>query len=190
MRVLMVCAGNLSRSPSAALLLRRGVPDADLLIGSAGVIAPVGEPTHPWTASALAALGIDSSAHRARRLVPEHVEQADLVLSATRSLRADSVRIYPAGVAKAWTLREFVRHAEAAQPELVSLGTWPETASARLGMIQARAKTLRGTLPRLPPEDDDIADPIEGPAEAHRLMVAEVADATERLARLLGSPAT
>src|SRR3954469_838792 len=185
MRVLMGCAGNLSRSPSAALLLRRGAPDGDLLIGSAGVIAPVGQPTHPWTASALAAMGIDSSAHRARRLVPEHVEQADLVLAATRGLRADSVRIHPAGVAKAWTLREFVRHAEVAHPELIAGGAWPETAGERLRLLEGHARTLRGTLPRGAPEDDDIADPIEGPAEAHRLMVAEVAEGTGRLARLL-----
>ena len=44
---------------------------------------------------------------------------------------------------------------------------------------------LRGTLPRQAPEQDDIADPIEGPAEVHRLMVAEVAEVTDRLARLL-----
>lgn len=185
MRVLMVCAGNLSRSPSAMLLLRRDVPDDGLLIGSAGVIAPVGEPTHPWTAAALTALGIDSSAHRARRLVPEHVEQADLVLAATRGLRADSVRLHPVGVAKVWTLREFVRHAEVAQPQLIERGSWPGTPAERLRVIQQHARTLRGTLPRQPPELDDIADPIEGPAEAHRVMVAEVAEVTERLARLL-----
>ena len=185
MRVLMVCAGNLSRSPSAALLLRRGVPDSALLIGSAGVIAPVGEPTHPWTASALTALGIDSSAHRARRLAREHLEQADLVLAATRGLRADTVRIHPAGVAKVWTLREFVRHAEVAQPDLVAGGAWPDSPAERLLLLHEHTRTLRGTLPRQAPEEDDIADPIEGPAEAHRVMVAEVAEVTDRLARLL-----
>ena len=185
MRVLMVCAGNLSRSPSAALLLRRAVLDSELLIGSAGVIAPVGEPVHPWTASALSALGVDSSAHRARRLLPEHIEQADLVLAATRDLRADSVRMYPAGVAKVWTLREFVRHAEVARPQLGERGPWPGTPAERLRVIQEHARPLRGALPRLAPELDDIADPIEGPAEAHRVMVAQVAEVTDRLARLL-----
>ena len=186
MRVLMVCAGNLSRSPSAALLLRRAVPDSELLIGSAGVIAPVGEPTHPWTASALTELGIDSSAHRARRLVPEHVEQADLVLAATRGLRADSVR-HPSGGRREGLDASGVRPARRGGPAAADrdAARGPARPAERLRVIHEHARTLRGTLPRLAPEHDDIADPIEGPAEAHRVMVAEVAEVTDRLARLL-----
>jgi protein-tyrosine phosphatase len=180
----MVCAGNLARSPSAELLLRSQVSAGEVLVGSAGVIAPVGQPAHPWTAAALAELGVDASAHRARRLLPEHLESSDLVLTATRGLRADAVRLHPSMVSRVWTLREFVRHAEAAQ---LADHRQPSTGAARLWELQERTRTLRGTLPRLAPEEDDVFDPIEGPEEAHRRMVALVAEATSRLARLFGA---
>jgi protein-tyrosine phosphatase len=184
-RILTVCAGNLCRSPAAELLLRRGLGSSGVLVASAGVIAPEGVAIHPWTASALTDLGVDSSAHRARLLIPDFLGAADLVLAMTRELRADAVRLLPSSVGRAWTLREFVRHAVAAADVLRAEGRLPPPGGARLFALRDEARNLRGTLPRGVPGEDDIADPIEGDEEAHRVAVHAVAGATDRLVALV-----
>jgi protein-tyrosine phosphatase len=183
--VLVVCAGNLCRSPAAELFLSRGLGPYGVVVSSAGVIAPEGALVHPWTAAALADLGLDASSHRARRLGPEHLDEADLVLALTRELRADTVRLLPSSVTRAWTLREFVRHAEAAAGVLQAAGQLPAPGDVRLHAVRDQARALRGTLPRVEPADDDIADPIEGAEDAHRLAVSEVAQVSDRLVRLV-----
>jgi protein-tyrosine phosphatase len=183
--LLAVCAGNLCRSAAAELLLRRGLASSGVLVASAGVIAPEGVGVHPWTASALARLGVDASGHRAVRLIPEHLAQADLVLAMTLGLRADAVRLLPSSVGRVWTLREFVRYAVAADTVLRTEGQLPGPGDVRLRALRDEARALRGTLPRVAPADDDIADPIEGDEAAHRVAVAEVAMACDQLVRLV-----
>lgn len=81
-RILVVCVGNVCRSPMAEALLasrlgRRGVRSR---VESAGLAALVGAPADPIAQALLRELGLDLSAHRARQLLPEHVAAADLVL--------------------------------------------------------------------------------------------------------------
>jgi protein-tyrosine phosphatase len=183
-RVLVVCAGNICRSPAGELLLQPRLAPFGILVASAGVIAPEGEGVHPWTAAALADLGVDASPHRARRLAPEHLARSDLVLAASRELRADAVRLQPSVVSRTWTLREFLRYAEAAYPSVAGV-TAPGT--ARLVALRDTATTLRGTLPRVAAEEDDIGDPITGGEADHRATVIQVAGLTDRLAALITS---
>lgn len=80
-RVLMVCVGNICRSPMAEGLLasrltRRGAPT----VGSAGVAAPAGRPADPIACRLMKERGIDISGHRARQLLPEMLRASDLVL--------------------------------------------------------------------------------------------------------------
>jgi protein-tyrosine phosphatase len=180
-RILVVCAGNLCRSPSAELLLRPRLAPYGIDVGSAGVIAPDGEGVHPWTAAALAELGVDTSSHRARHLLPRHLADADLVLMASRQLRAEAVRVHPPVVVRSWTLREFVRLAEAAYPSVSTA----QAGVPRLLALRDTATTLRGTLPRLAPEEDDIGDPITGGEADHRATVLQVAGLVDRLAALV-----
>jgi protein-tyrosine phosphatase len=80
-RVLMVCTGNVCRSPMAEALLReRFAARARGTVESAGITALVGRPADPFAVELLAARGIDLSAHRARQLTPEMIAGADLVL--------------------------------------------------------------------------------------------------------------
>ena len=77
-RVLMVCTGNICRSPMAEALWRAAVPTGE--VGSAGISALVGEPADPHAQAVLAAKGLDLSAHRARQLTPELLAGFELVL--------------------------------------------------------------------------------------------------------------
>lgn len=77
-RVLVVCDGNICRSPTAAALLAAQKPE--LQVSSAGLLGLEG---HGMDATALAvaeANGVNCGAHRARKLTAELCREADLIL--------------------------------------------------------------------------------------------------------------
>lgn len=81
--MLIVCVGNICRSPAAEFLLRHEAAPG-IGFGSAGLAAVVGEPADPRVARYLRNFGIDPSAHRARQITVEAVREADLVLTMER----------------------------------------------------------------------------------------------------------
>lgn len=78
--VLVVCSGNICRSPMAEALLRQAL-DGRIAVASAGVTAPVGEPADPLACEVMAERGVDISAHRARQVDAALLAQHDLVLT-------------------------------------------------------------------------------------------------------------
>jgi protein-tyrosine-phosphatase len=84
MKILIVCTGNLCRSPMAEGVLRqrlagqRAVPV--VTVHSAGTHGLDGEPAAPHAIQAAAERGIDITGHRARSLDREMVAGADLIL--------------------------------------------------------------------------------------------------------------
>ena len=90
-RILLVCTGNICRSPLAEALLRRdltarGFPEIE--VGSAGTGAWDGAPASEGAYLVGLERGLDLSGHRARLLTRELVEGADLVLTMARHHRA------------------------------------------------------------------------------------------------------
>jgi protein arginine phosphatase len=84
MTVLLVCYGNICRSPMAEALLRRAIDErpelVDVEVASAGVAAIDGNRATPEACNAVRdAFALDMSAHRARQLVP--AMDADVVLA-------------------------------------------------------------------------------------------------------------
>ncbi|VAX18931.1 Low molecular weight protein tyrosine phosphatase [hydrothermal vent metagenome] len=81
--VLFVCTGNLCRSPMAEYLLQerfKQLKQEDVVVESAGTIAGDTNRAAPEAIATMAALGIDMSAHRARRLTGGMIDSADLVI--------------------------------------------------------------------------------------------------------------
>lgn len=82
-RILVVCTGNVCRSPMAEGLLARHAQTAGLhhvVVESAGTHAPEGSPASTFARQAAAELGADIDRHRARYLNRAMVEDADLIL--------------------------------------------------------------------------------------------------------------
>ena len=82
-RVLLVCAGNICRSPAAAAVLRRLAADraVDLEVRSRGTHDwNVGRPAHPAMARIAAGRGYDLSGHVAAQVSPADLAWADEVL--------------------------------------------------------------------------------------------------------------
>ncbi|AXK61444.1 low molecular weight protein-tyrosine-phosphatase [Burkholderia sp. IDO3] len=77
--VLVVCIGNLCRSPMAEALFRARLPGID--VQSAGIGARDGQPADPHAVHLMRARGFDIAAHRTRRLPPALGTRADLILT-------------------------------------------------------------------------------------------------------------
>ena len=78
---LVVCHGNICRSPYAAAALRRLVGGGrSPVIGSAGFIGPPGRLPPPDAIGSASERGIDLTQHRSRVMTPRDVRGADLVL--------------------------------------------------------------------------------------------------------------
>ena len=79
--ILVVCVGNICRSPMAEALLRRELRGQHgITVASAGLGALVGHAASEHSVELMAEAGIDISAHRARQIHPDMVRDADLVL--------------------------------------------------------------------------------------------------------------
>ncbi|MBI2845852.1 MAG: low molecular weight protein arginine phosphatase [Chloroflexi bacterium] len=87
-RILLVCTGNLCRSPMAEGFLRRMLKERGLNgkieVASAGTSALEGEPATPLAIYVMAQQGIPISSHRSHRITPEDITSADLVLTMTQ----------------------------------------------------------------------------------------------------------
>ncbi|GAA4358704.1 low molecular weight protein-tyrosine-phosphatase [Variovorax defluvii] len=92
-RVLVVCTGNICRSPLAAAMLSRDL--SGRTIASAGLAAPVGAPADPMALEFAAARGLDLSAHRARHVTLAMCQTADLILVMELRQQAELRRRYP-----------------------------------------------------------------------------------------------
>lgn len=79
--ILVVCVGNICRSPMAEALLRADLgPHLGVSVESAGLGALVGHPAAPDSVALMQERGLDIRAHRARQIHPDMVARADLVL--------------------------------------------------------------------------------------------------------------
>lgn len=76
--ILVVCIGNICRSPMAEYFLKQQYPN--LQIESAGIAGVVGHAADEKASLCMQRLGIDLSPHVARKLNAEMIKRADLVL--------------------------------------------------------------------------------------------------------------
>jgi protein-tyrosine phosphatase len=177
-RVLVVCTGNVCRSPIAEGLLRAAlevrVGDQAPSVASAGTMGWEGSGADPGSVKAAAERGVDISAHRARELRPEEAVGADLVLGMAGE-HVDALSTLAPG--KTFTLKELVRLLEAL-PAPSGPGAPPGVLAARV----AEADTLRRSGFEGNALDEDIADPLGMPLESFRAIAWELEEWCGRLA--------
>jgi protein-tyrosine phosphatase len=80
-RVLVVCVGNICRSPMAEFLFRERIRRTGVVVESAGLSALVGNPIDPMAAAVLAEHGIRADTHVARQVSVDMLSAADIVLA-------------------------------------------------------------------------------------------------------------
>jgi protein-tyrosine-phosphatase len=90
--ILVVCTGNICRSPMGAALLQHALsgqpePLRSLKVISAGVASHEGDPASPHAVTALKKVGLDLSSHRSRPITQKLLDSSVLVLCMTESHR-------------------------------------------------------------------------------------------------------
>lgn len=187
--ILLVCTGNVCRSPFLELVLRARL-DAEfgaghgIVVESRGTQAMDGDPLDqrmvPFLREALAAIpGSPAPAdatsaeqvpaefdHRARRLEPADVENADLVITATRGHRKAVNQLSARGLARTFTLRQLALLATAVNPDEL-----PGEPAARVGSLATAAAAQRRVVP-VGDAEQDIVDPHGREPELYRAAVA------------------
>jgi protein-tyrosine phosphatase len=187
-RILVVCTGNLCRSPAAERLLGDRLvksKESRFELDSAGTAIVPGTEMHPLTAAALRARRVPCDGHVAKPLSEGLIGRADLVLTAERSHRTEVVARLAGSSCRTFTIGEFSRLAGPAL-RAGALDPWD---------LVAAAASMRVQIPLEKPGADDIPDPVKGTVGDHQAVVGlldrcvqEIAEALEASAspRVLG----
>jgi protein-tyrosine phosphatase len=180
--VLMVCTGNICRSPLMELSLR-GLAERSgggVVVTSAGTRALEGEgmPQHGLTVAA--ELGLTGApSHVARQLTPDIIAGADLILVATSAHVSEVAIMNASSLGKVFSLRSFshlVRH--------IPQDEWP-TGSLRERLAYAAQR--RDLLPFLSDETSlDIPDPFRRSLETYQRTGDVITREVESLAPAFG----
>lgn len=182
--VLVVCTGNIGRSPMMERMLRRDLTTAGLNhlvdVTGAGTWARDGESMEPYAEQALRERGVDADAFVARRLQPAQVTGADLVLTATREHRSAVVQLVPAAVRRTFTLLELARIADQLPSPPGAGGVDPLTR-----MRAAVDWAARNRVPSTREAGDDLADPLGAPLATYRERADQIQTACSRVVTLL-----
>ncbi|MEU2909954.1 low molecular weight phosphatase family protein [Streptomyces massasporeus] len=180
-RVLVVCTGNLYRSPLAECLLRHQLIEHRhaIHVSSAGTRAVAGVPAAAAVTSFLAGRGLRPRGVGSRRLTEDMVEEADLVLGAAREHREAAVRLSPVrALSRAFTFREFARLARSED----AAGTLDP--AARFAALVQGAAARRGAVSARMGEVD-VEDPLGAPPPQVRQCLVQIEEAVERIAALV-----
>jgi low molecular weight protein-tyrosine phosphatase len=179
--ILVVCTGNVCRSPAAEGFLRRALVarlgDDAPSVSSAGTAGWEGSGATTESVRASAERGVDTGAHRARVLTRSQIADADLVVGMASEHGDQVVALVPGAADRTFTLKELVRLLEAAPAAGGGLGDVVAGAAAR------RAAGFEGN-----PHDEDVADPLGMSYDAYRAMAWELEEWCDRLVDALVAP--
>jgi low molecular weight protein-tyrosine phosphatase len=184
--ILHVCMGNICRSPMAERLLLAAARDlvgdkADelLLVGSTGTGGwHVGGAMDRSAARQVTARGGSVDGFRARQLAHEHIESADLILTATGEQQEYVLALRPEAVERTYVLGEFGRLLLSVDVgQLPPTGPHPDAVYGRGVALVAAVSEARGGEIAQP--GDDLDDPY-GRGDGYFSQVADQIEQTVR----------
>jgi protein-tyrosine-phosphatase len=161
----------------AEVLLRDRLAAAgvDAVVRSAGDL-PGGVAASGGSVRAMAARGLDLSAHRSQTLTPDHVATADLIIAMGRRHLRSAVAMRPDAWGRTFTLKELVRRAS-------SVGR--RGADEPLEEWLARVHEGRERSSLLGDDDrDDVEDPMGRSDRCYEATAVELSDLTDAFVSL------
>lgn len=177
-QILIVCTGNICRSPFIERLLQRQLDEHQthsaprILVRSAGTGALTGSAMDERAAAQLVAHGGDPTGFRARDLTPDLITQSDLVLTATREQRGKVAVMYPKALRRVFTFCDFADLVEG----ITDLNTLvaQDNSATRVRQVTEQAAARRGLNPPLEPGQADIVDPFGRADEVFAAMAQQI----------------
>jgi protein-tyrosine-phosphatase len=170
--ILVVCTGNVCRSPVAEALLRTSFEQRFGVrapsVASAGTAGWVGSEASQGSVAAAAELGLDLRGHRARALALEDLWESVLILAMAIEHRNVIAAVAPESSERAFTLKELVLLLEALPAPAES--TDPVSSLAR--RVGEAAALRRGGFGRV--GELDVDDPLGKPQEKYHEMAVEL----------------
>ena len=142
MKVLLVCSGNICRSPMAAEYLRHRAAHgglAHLVVDSAGTLGIVGAPASAEAVRTLREVGLDLTGHRSKGLSASDVKSSDLLIGMARDHLLHLDELYPDETDQRLLLRAFEQGtdpARGAQDLPDPIGEAVEVYRERFGLIR------------------------------------------------------
>lgn len=188
-RILVVCTGNICRSPLAQIILARQLSEiGEIEVRSAGTHALVGSGVPEPTARLADEYDLPTQDHRAVQIEPSMVESAGLILALAREHRTQIVQMAPSALRRTFTLREFARIVPEAltelSPALAAAGVTDATSALHAAVTLV--SSLRGVIePPDSPADFDVEDPYGRPDEVYRRSFEVLAPAAEAVGSYL-----
>ena len=188
-RILIVCTGNICRSPFIERLLQRQLDEHQtgtaprIVVHSAGTGAVTGSAMDERAASQLLAYGGDPTGFRARDLTAALIAESDLVLTATREHRGNVAMMDPKALRQVFTFCDFA--------DLVDGVNRPNTLAAHddsrawVRQVTEQAAARRGLNPPLEPGQADIVDPFRREDEVFVTMAQQVLGSMPAVVRAL-----
>ena len=185
-RILVVCTGNICRSPYIERRLAGLLADTDAVVASAGTRALIGAPIEPGSAQLLEAAGGSTADFASRQITPAMLAEADLVIAASQMHRAESVRVNPRVLRRTFTLGELADLLRDA--DLVAEAADTDLAQPWARRLTEIALRRRGLFRARPPEESDIPDPYQRGHDAYAIMASEIEKALLVVAPALRPP--
>lgn len=168
--ILVVCTGNICRSPVGEAVLKSLLPGR-VTVSSAGTRAMDDRPAEPEAIDFLRReIGAEID-HHATQLTPGLAEAADLILTMTEEQRAWVTQLVPRAVRRTYTVLEYSRvlmELEGGNPRS-SLSELVRAGAPLRGRINARG------------EENNIADPYGGPPEVYAASFGLIAEASREI---------
>jgi protein-tyrosine phosphatase len=114
--ILVVCAGNICRSPTGEYLLKDKLADSDIKVSSAGLTALVAKGAEATATSIALTNNIDMSDHKGRQLSSALVAENDLILVMEERHLSDLLGQYPQARGKTFLLGKWIDNTEIPDP--------------------------------------------------------------------------
>ncbi|HAV12403.1 MAG TPA: protein tyrosine phosphatase [Opitutae bacterium] len=139
--ILMICTGNVCRSPMAEKLLQHalnaeGQPLSELVVVSAGVAAGYGEPASRNSVAALKKVTLDLSRHKSQPVTTDLLDRSFAVFGMTDSHIQALHHYYPEVPERVHLFRDFMPDADNQIPDPFG-GNYDEYVACRDSMIEA-----------------------------------------------------
>lgn len=176
--ILAVCTANICRSPMIELLLRKQLDPEKFSVGSAGVHGWNRAPVDSMVTLELARFGVRAAGFQSRALNDQLINEADLILAATRDHRAHILGRSPDALRKTFTLLEFAALMDGVTSEPTTIVASPTTLVEESFKRRSQAR-----------KDLDLSDPYRQGPDVHRAVAEKVRDAVSAIARQLAASA-